>query len=616
MIIRYDHPNDSPNILTTANRYWVNTSTFESNTASPLIQKGHQSWSGDGYYHLHGGPRYSSMRARIFNEPYPSNLHVISNIQSIDISPCGKSGRWVLGPENYGQMVIADLWTGKGSILLKGTLSFLYNTSNFNYNAGSGLHDTDGKGSPDGTKVVFRSNYDLKSGPVTKINSIKNNTLYVESTSLFPENGVLSTNRGELISYSSKTANGFKIDSRAVLNTRERKVEINSLVSSFDHRVIPASQRHKIKLDSPFTYTDFPDSLILAYQKRPDLYFAIVKKPDQPTLRFDHNKVQLIPGENHAEIKGYKLLLDGRIISNKLYKPKNGLIYLEQSGNLSAIAVEFSGLESESSEPIYVTANTKLVVLKEIPYNFSFLYSKWYANDLELSKNEARKARFFQKETIHIKDGLLWKEWFGKYGRKLKEISYSDIGNPVRILDYQKRKMVKRTFLYNSGRIKSVEYFDDDGFITEQIFYRKEADEIHWWFQLGTPQKLIGKDLNGAPEGKGTYMNIDGVWTKLKENMRQSEPNESLRQQDTLKQYDAHAKYILFPNPGDGLYKLNNNIVSGPLNLSVYDLSGKLVHTEYNTNSELNIQHLENGIYTLFIDTYDGMPTSFKVVKK
>jgi hypothetical protein len=74
--------------------------------AVPTVQQCHMSWLGNGEYLLLGnGP----VRGRRWDEPYPSNVHVLSRISLGDVSPCGRSGRYVCGDS-----VVADLRSGDG----------------------------------------------------------------------------------------------------------------------------------------------------------------------------------------------------------------------------------------------------------------------------------------------------------------------------------------------------------------------------------------------------------------------------------------------------------------------------------------------------------------------
>jgi len=63
-------------------RVWSDLEGNNVVNASPMIQRCHQAWSGDGTYHMHGN---SQMRGRRWDEPFPSNLHYIAAIECHDI---------------------------------------------------------------------------------------------------------------------------------------------------------------------------------------------------------------------------------------------------------------------------------------------------------------------------------------------------------------------------------------------------------------------------------------------------------------------------------------------------------------------------------------------------
>ena len=49
------------------------------------------------------------MRGRRWNEPFPSNVHVLASVGVGDVSPCGRSGRYACGDST-----VADLRSGDG----------------------------------------------------------------------------------------------------------------------------------------------------------------------------------------------------------------------------------------------------------------------------------------------------------------------------------------------------------------------------------------------------------------------------------------------------------------------------------------------------------------------
>ncbi|MHC4582526.1 MAG: hypothetical protein ACYS14_13805, partial [Planctomycetota bacterium] len=154
-------------------------------TPFPSMEGSHFSWAGDGSYFLLGN---GIMRGKKWNEPLPSNVHFLAGISVGDISPCGRSGRWICGDAGVAQIRVADLRSGDGWTVME-TNSYLCFPSSRDY---SGPYDIDLKGSPDGTKIAFVSTYDQKDGPVARITEeATGDTIRVESTAGFPQKGRL-----------------------------------------------------------------------------------------------------------------------------------------------------------------------------------------------------------------------------------------------------------------------------------------------------------------------------------------------------------------------------------------------------------------------------------------
>ncbi|NOR67604.1 MAG: hypothetical protein GQ528_09640, partial [Woeseiaceae bacterium] len=131
-------------------------------TPFPSMEGSHFSWSGDGSYFLMGN---GQMRGKKWDEPFPSNINFLAGISSGDVSPCGRSGRWICGDSGVAQIRVADVRSGDGWTVLEAN-SYLCFPTNRDY---SGPYDIDLKGSPDGTKIAFVSTYDQKDGPVARI---------------------------------------------------------------------------------------------------------------------------------------------------------------------------------------------------------------------------------------------------------------------------------------------------------------------------------------------------------------------------------------------------------------------------------------------------------------
>ena len=212
----------------------------------PTMEGSHFSWAGDGSYFLLGN---GQMRGRKWDEPFPSNIHFLSAISCGDVSPCGRSGRWICGDSGVAQIRVADLRSGDGWTVIE-TNSYLCFPTNRDY---SGPYDIDLKGSPDGTKIAFVSTYDLKDGPVARITEeATGNIIRVESTKGFPKRGRLinaSGFGGEVLSYERKTDNTFEGLTRGLYGTsRNARLRKGQPLTSFEAMLISKELRKDLPL--------------------------------------------------------------------------------------------------------------------------------------------------------------------------------------------------------------------------------------------------------------------------------------------------------------------------------------------------------------------------------
>lgn len=559
---RHDHgdPNATDKPFE-ATRFWCDLEGKNIVIGSPMIQRCHQSWSGDGKYHLHGN---APVAGRLWNEPFPSNLHVLSAVRVGDVSPCGKSGRWICGSSNQGPLQIIDLWSGDGYNYLEAAASFIHDDDKFGYSYGSALEDNDSKGSADGTKICFVTNYDLKNGPVTytvaRVPGIADR-IVVESTNGFPEAGRLSVGN-EVIGYARKTPASFEGLTRRMYHTtstnleylteavrreyRERKSDtafiqkrgLNILrklealyskrapdinqgtrITSFESRLIPEGKRRALSQTSRFVRDDFPgyrDSPLM-WQNRTDVYVAVVRLPDQPHLRTVGDEAELIPGENHWETYGYHIRKGGRKLTDQPLRPGTFFTLLE-AGTYTATAVEWSGLESRESLPIRVQRREKLHIRVDKPADFSWTSEHWLVEGKEVSAQEAKNAEHAVKELVHIVDGVLHREWYNR-GQITRRYDLNPQGRAIRRLFYQDGKLARREYHHGNGWKVSTEYFDADGYITRSILYRMADGQLreysHYWYQKGMPVKHVGNSVrHSAPLGPGLYVKEGDRWVK------------------------------------------------------------------------------------------------------
>ena len=120
--------------------------------ATGVTQFGHHQWSGDGEYVNYGGYCWPGKTdgptgpIRIGDQPYSNHT-----------GTCGLSGRYMAGdswPDSMERLEMRDLWTGEVR-----TVAYISTTTE----PGSKIGQDHGHpaGSPDGTKVIFHSCYDL-----------------------------------------------------------------------------------------------------------------------------------------------------------------------------------------------------------------------------------------------------------------------------------------------------------------------------------------------------------------------------------------------------------------------------------------------------------------------
>lgn len=512
--LRYDYYQDPIRekdwgyfLLNYPSRIWFDLDGGNPRNGSPQIQRCHQSWLGNGEYHLHGG---TPMAGRKWDEPFPSNLHFLAAVGCGDVSPCGRSGRWICGSSNYGPLQIADLRSGDGWDYLEGALSFIHDAADMDYSNSSALHDNDSKGSADGTKICFVSNYDLKDGPVTHLTKpLKGDRMEVESTDGFPEKGHLSLSPNEVIAYDSKTPTSFVGVRRNVFSESTANFSVGKLITSFEARCIPPELRDDVPAPyrkSNYDKTDNP----LVWQRQTDVYIAVVRQPDAPFLRTIEGGIELIPGENHRETRGYRLYRNGEPVNVELLLPGTRLV-LPGKGDYAAVAVEWSGLESAPSEHVSVSSGGSLGVLRDKPDDFSWTTDRWMVEGNMADGNVAGSAASI-REIEHRRDGAIHREWY-ENGVLIRRHDLNADGKAIRRQFYADGRLVRREFHNREGEHVSTEYFDSAGYIIESIVYRNGQELDHFWYEAGMPVKHTGKGSRQAGRS-GTQLNVAGRWVE------------------------------------------------------------------------------------------------------
>jgi len=472
-----------------ATRWFYDLDGRNKRMAVPTLQQCHMSWIGNGEFLLLGN---GLVRGRRWNEPFPSNVHILASIGVGDISPCGRSGRYVCGDHN-----VADLRSGDGWHFIEPLSIICYPAT---VKDDSGIYDADPKGSPDGTKVCFVSNYDLKDGPLTFIESVlkaDRSLLRVRSTDGFPNKGAVVLRR-EIVGYQRKTKTTFEGLTRCLHDTQQVQPSPGMPVTSFEARSLTDVQWRQIPGASPPMHHSIGDDKPgLLRQRQTDVYVAVVRKPDRPHLRLAGGAAQLIPGEEHYETAGYHLLREGRKIAEKPLR--SGATIELQAGEYRAVAVEWSGLESDPSPPLRVATPAKLQVLADAPKDFSWTSDRWL---------EGRSVR----EIVHLHDGVIHREWY-RNGVLARRHDLNAEGKAIRRLALENGKLAQREYHDRDGKLLSRELFDAAGFITEMIRFGHSGDQpvesSHWWFDCGMPVRLV--------DGREEFVKQGDQWVATKQ---------------------------------------------------------------------------------------------------
>ena len=472
-------------------------------TPFPTMEGSHFSWAGDGSFFLLGN---GQMRGRKWDEPFPSNIHFLAAISCGDVSPCGRSGRWICGDSGVAQIRVADLRSGDGWTVME-TNSYLCFPTNRDY---SGPYDIDLKGSPDGTKIAFVSTYDLKDGPIARITEeATGDIIHVKSTKGFPQRGRLinaSGFGGEVLSYERKTDKTFEGLTRGLYGTSQgARLRKGQPLTSFEAMLIPKELRKDLPLQASGIRNIIKDKdSPLLLQRSSDLYTVVVRLPDRPHLREFEEGIQLIPGENHWETYGYHVLRDGKRITDSPLRPDE-LLALPGKGTYTAIAVEWSGLQSKPSLPLRIQGRAVMKVLSNKPTGFSWTHNRYLVQGKEVLEKDARNSKEAIVETVHLYDGIVQRTWYSR-GETIERHDLNLEGKAIRRLFYEGNKLVRREYHDRNGNHISTELFDSDGYIKESIQHGSRPR--HWWYERGTPVKYT--------RGSETYVKDGSSWIRAK----------------------------------------------------------------------------------------------------
>jgi len=79
----------------------------------------------------------------------------------------------------------------------------------------------------------------------------------------------------------------------------------------------------------------------------------------------------------------------------------------------------------------------------------------------------------------------------------------------------------------------------------------------------------------------------------------------------------SDSKLSIYPNPSSGMLNFNVDEVLENANLQIIDISGRIVFTisDFNSNETINISNLKSGIYIVKVN-HDGKTFSQKIIKQ
>ena len=456
-----------------------------------MAEGGHATWSGDGKYLLLGNKQVCG---RPWNKPYPSDLVMLAYGGLGDICPCDKAGRYICG----GNLTFVDTRSGDQWTVVRPYSYIIFTMKGDN----SSLIDIDPKGSPDGTKIHYHSTRNIEHLPVARITKYEpdkaGGVIHVDSTKGFPESGDV-VSRWEVIDYSKKTPTTFEGITRQTLGTRKtlgrlggRKANILFPLSSY---LLIGEQRKRARPNATMVRGGkLPLTHPLVWQRQTDCYVVVTRLPFPPHLRMTGAWVELIPGENHWETRGYRILRNGKPVSTRLVKPGDKFS-LPGPGAYTAVAVEWSGLESPPSAPLSAAVRIRGRVLKEKPGDFSWTREAWKVRGKAVSSSAAVKAPEAEMEVVHRHDGVIAREEW-RNGARVSRVDLNREGKPIRHQWFEKGARSKQVYRSPEGRLASVELFGPDGFKTEYIRYHTDPLRggrvyEHWWYARGRAVKRI-----------------------------------------------------------------------------------------------------------------------------
>jgi len=457
-------------------------------TGAVLCEMGHMCWNGDGQYLLIGNRQACG---RPWDQAFPSDLVTLSCGALGDVCPCDRAGRYICG----GNLAMVDTRSGDAWAVVHPYSYIIYPMEGDN----STLMDIDPKGSPDGTKIHYHSTRDIENLPearITKYEPERPDVIHVDTTEGFADSGDL-VSRWEVIGYKRKTATSFEGVTRQKYGTRETLGQLGGpkapVLFPLSAYLLSDDQKKRARPDAMMVSKGkIPLTNPLVYQRQTDCYVVVARLPFAPHLRVRDGLAELIPGELHWETRGYRILQDGKSVSDRVLGPGETFA-LPGPGTYTAIAVEWSGLESPASLPLEIGGGAEVHVLHERPADFSWTREAWKVAGEAVAREQAMKAPEAEMELVHLHDGVIAREtWRG--GSRVSHVDLNETGQPIRFQDFENGKLIKQVYRTAEGLLVSEEAYAADGFKTDYIRYDtragREGREIdHWWYDKGRPTK-------------------------------------------------------------------------------------------------------------------------------
>ena len=162
-----------------------------------------------------------------------------------------------------------------------------------------------------------------------------------------------------------------------------------------------------------------------------------------------------------------------------------------------------------------------LFIRYDKPADFSWSSGRWLVDGNEVSMKEAITAPEAVMEVVHLLDSVIQRSWY-EWGQITRQYDLNCDGKPIRRLFYQNDTLIRREFHNREGFHISDEYFDPDGYITEQVrrivVEGKLQEYSRWWYEKGVPVKLVGSEGHNPTTGNpGVYVKEGEWWVKKSE---------------------------------------------------------------------------------------------------